>query len=104
MQPCRNMLTPCKTSPDLKDENFPAPAKQNVLGRAAAMASIARRDMTKKSGKLSSFSRVRLFRTHQGNVDQVLAQEPHLQFIGAQNIADDKVIRALIAYFGSAAG
>jgi hypothetical protein len=67
------------------------------------MASIARRDMTRKSGKLSSFSRARLFRTHQGCVDQMLAQEPYLQFIGAQNIAHHQIIGALIAYFGSAA-
>ena len=103
MHPCRNMRPPCKTSPDLKDEDFPAPAKEKVLGRAPAMALIARRDMTRKSGNLSSFSRARLFRMHQGNVDQVLAQEPYLQFIGAQNVADDQIIRALIAYFGSAA-
>ena len=103
MHPCRNMLPPCKTSPELKDEDFPDFAKENVLGRAAAMASIARRNMTRKSGKLSSSSRARLFRVHQGNIDQVLAQEPHLQFIGAQNVADDQVIRAVIAYFGSAA-
>jgi hypothetical protein len=31
------------------------------------------------------------------HVDQVLAQEPHLQFIGAQHFADDQVIRAVIA-------
>ena len=102
MHPCRNMLPPCKTSPDLKDEDFPAPAKENFLGKAAAVVSQPLQ-RNEKSGKLSSFSRARLFRTHQGSVDQVLAQEPHLEFIGAQNIADDQIVRALIAYGGSAA-
>lgn len=103
MHPCRNMLPPCKTSPDFKDEDFPSPAKENVLGRARGDGIHRHRDMTRKSGNLSSFSRARLFRMHQGNVDQVLAQEPYLQFIGAQNIAHDQIVRALIAYFGSAA-
>ena len=40
---------------------------------------------------------------HQRDVDQVLAQEPHLQFVGSQNVADDQIVGAVIPNFGSTA-
>src|ERR1700730_5359617 len=44
-----------------------------------------------------------LFRTNQRNLDQVLAQEPDLQFVGAENIAHDQVVGAIVAQIGGAA-
>src|SRR3974390_258753 len=32
----------------------------------------------------------------------MFAQEPNLQFVGAQNIADDQIVRAIVSEFGGA--
>ena len=42
---------------------------------------------------------VGIFRHHQRHVDQVLAQKPCLQFVGAQHIADGQVVGAIISEF-----
>ena len=34
---------------------------------------------------------------HERDIDKVLAQEPHLEFVGAQDIADDQIIGAIVA-------
>ena len=41
----------------------------------------------------------RFFRLHQRHVNQVLAQKPDLQFVGAQHVADHQVIGAIVAEF-----
>ena len=46
---------------------------------------------------LSGFSHARLFCVDQRNFDQMLAQEPYLQFVGTQNIADDQIVGAGVA-------
>jgi len=35
-------------------------------------------------------------------VDEMLAQQPYLQFIAAQHVADDHVVRAIVAQFRGA--
>lgn len=42
------------------------------------------------------------FGMNKRHVDQVLAQKPGLQLIGPQHLADEKVIRAIVAQFGDA--
>src|SRR5580658_5137622 len=36
---------------------------------------------------------------HQRSINQVLAQEPHLEFAGAKHIADHQIISAIVAQF-----
>ena len=38
-----------------------------------------------------------IHRMHQRHIDQVLTDEPDLQFISAQNFTDDQVIRPIVA-------
>ncbi len=45
-----------------------------------------------------------LFCFHQGHVNQVFAQEPDLQFIGAEHVADHQIVRAIITKFSRTAG
>lgn len=102
MLPFRNMLPPCKTSPDFEDKSTHLPVEGRAFGSRASgkwQQSPAARGL-EISERLASFSRARLFRMHQRNVDEMLAQEPHLQFVSSQNVADDQIIRALVAQFG----
>jgi hypothetical protein len=41
------------------------------------------RIFSEQQRKLASFSRARLLGMHQRSVDQMLAQEPYLEFVGA---------------------
>jgi hypothetical protein len=41
------------------------------------------------NARLADSLSARLNRTYQGSIDQMFAQEPHLQFVGAQDVADD---------------
>ena len=34
---------------------------------------------------------------YERNLDQMLAQEPHLQFVGTQNITDGQIVGACIS-------
>jgi hypothetical protein len=46
---------------------------------------------------LSSDEELSVLGSNQWHVHQMLAQEPHLQFIGPQNIADCEVIGSIVA-------
>jgi len=50
-------------------------------------------------GNLPSRTQPRLLSMHQRHIHQVLAEEPDLQFIGPQHIADDKIVSAGVAQF-----
>ncbi len=41
----------------------------------------------------------RIFRLHERHFDQMLAQKPYLQFVGAQYIADGQIVGAVISEF-----
>src|SRR5439155_8444684 len=41
---------------------------------------------------------------HQRHFHQVLAQKPDVHFVGAEDVADDHVVGAVVAQFGGAAG
>src|ERR1700756_4751809 len=72
-----------------------------ALGRHSWRGS-ARWELASLGRGLSRLSRARFDGMHQWNIYQMLAQKPHLQFVGTQNIADYQVIRAVVAQFGSA--
>jgi len=41
---------------------------------------------------------------HERRIDQVFAEEPGLQFIGAQHIADGQIVGAIVSQFVCAPG
>src|SRR6266404_4721803 len=55
-------------------------------------------------GFCARVSRQSVFGLGQGHVHQMLAQEPYLQFVGAENVADGQVVGAVVAQFVGALG
>jgi len=56
------------------------------------------------SSKLAGFSHRGLRSMHQRHLNEVFGQKPGLQFIGAQNIAHNHIVRAVIAKCGCTTG
>src|SRR5258708_26636633 len=54
--------------------------------------------------RLTCIAQQWLIRFHQRSIYQVLAQEPYLQFIGTQNIADHQIVRSRVAQLGGSVG
>ena len=41
---------------------------------------------------------------HEWNIDQMLREEPHLEFVRADHVAYQKIVGAVVATFGSLTG
>jgi hypothetical protein len=47
--------------------------------------------------ELAGSAQVRLFRVYEGCIHKMFAEEPGLQFIGPQHVADDQIVGAIVA-------